>query len=158
MPFSRSLNRNVVSSHGRAWKFRNQKLRWCRRPKPASSVPSGRNRALRVSISPTDYRFVDHVLAKMGRQRDIALNTPHWMVVPSILKQSDLVAVMAERLATMFAESHGLILRKLPFAVPPIVWTLYWHRRHDRSAPQIWFRQQVAAAFVETTGSLAGNS
>lgn len=115
-------------------------------------------RQVRVSISPTDYRFVDHVLAKMGRQRDIALNTPHWMVVPSILKQSDLVAVMAERLATMFAESHGLVLRKLPIAVPPIVWTLYWHRRHDRSAPQIWFRQQVAAAFVETTGSLARNS
>jgi DNA-binding transcriptional LysR family regulator len=107
-------------------------------------------RQVRVSISPTDSRFVDHVLSKMGRQRDVALTTPHWVVLPSILMQSDLVAVMAESLATMFAGTHDLVMRKVPFTVPPIVWTLYWHRRHSRSAPQLWFRQQVAAAFGNT--------
>lgn len=104
-------------------------------------------RQVRVSISPTDSRFVDHVLSKMGRQRDVALNTPHWVVVPSILAQSDLVAVMMERLASMFAETHDLIIRKLPFDAEPIVWTLYWHRRHARAAAQVWFREQIIATF-----------
>ena len=53
VPFSRSLTRKVVSSQGRAWKPRNQNRRWCRKDAPASTTPSGRKRALRISINPT---------------------------------------------------------------------------------------------------------
>jgi DNA-binding transcriptional LysR family regulator len=55
---------------------------------------------MKVSMSPTDVRFVDDVLAELGHQRKIVLNVPHWLVVPHVLKQTDLLAVMPGHLAT----------------------------------------------------------
>src|SRR6201999_2893394 len=54
---------------------------------------------VKVSMSPTDVRFVDDVLAGLGHQRKIVLNVPHWLVVPHVLKKTDLLAVMPGHLA-----------------------------------------------------------
>src|SRR4051812_3008922 len=40
---------------------------------------------LKVSMSPTDLRFVDDVLAQQGLTRRVALNVPHWLLVPHVL-------------------------------------------------------------------------
>lgn len=39
-------------------------------------------RHVKTSMSPADLRFVDDALKKMRRERDVALNLPHWHVVP----------------------------------------------------------------------------
>ena len=54
---------------------------------------------MKVSMSPTDMRFVDDVLGELGHERTIMLNVPHWLVVPHVLKQTDLLVVMPGRLA-----------------------------------------------------------
>lgn len=99
-------------------------------------------RHLKVSMSPTDLRFVDDVLATMALRRDIALNVPHWLVVPEVLAGSDLVAVMPSRLAMSMAHP-ALTARALPFASDPFNWTLYWHRRQDANAGNRWLRDQI---------------
>jgi DNA-binding transcriptional LysR family regulator len=102
---------------------------------------------LRVSISPVDRRFVDDVLARKGRSRRVALNVPHWLVVPEILRTTDMVAVMPERLANVLASpADGFALRALPFASSSFEWALYWHRRREGSAEHAWFRQLLVAA------------
>lgn len=97
---------------------------------------------LKVSMSPTDVRFVDDVLSELGYQRKIALNVPHWLVVPHVLKQSDLVAVMPRHLATALMDDH-LAMEELPFRSDPFQWTMYWHRRHDQSKANEWLRKEV---------------
>jgi DNA-binding transcriptional LysR family regulator len=42
-------------------------------------------RHLKISMSPTDRRFVDDVVAREELRRDVALNVPHWLVVPHVL-------------------------------------------------------------------------
>lgn len=103
---------------------------------------------LRVSMSPTDIRFVDNVLADRGLKRRIAINVPNWLLVPPALTGSDLLAVVSERLAGRF-DSGALIARPLPFESRPFAWTLYWHRRYDKSAPHLWMRTLVQQASAE---------
>jgi DNA-binding transcriptional LysR family regulator len=96
-------------------------------------------RHLKVSMSPADLRFVDDVLARRGIKRNVALNVPHWLVVPHVLARTDLVSVMPGRLAAAVA-GKALIARELPFASEPFDWTLYWHRRHDGNPALQWLR------------------
>jgi DNA-binding transcriptional LysR family regulator len=100
---------------------------------------------LRVSISPVDSRFVDDALARLGRRRKVAANVPHWLVVPEVLRATDLVAVMPERLADVLARAaDGFSRRNLPLEETAFEWALYWHRRHEGSAQHAWLRGLVA--------------
>jgi DNA-binding transcriptional LysR family regulator len=102
---------------------------------------------LRVSISPVDSRFVDDALARVGRRRRVAANVPHWLVVPEVLRTTDLVAVMPERLADVLARAaDGFARRDLPLPETAFDWALYWHRRHEGSAQHAWLRGVVAKA------------
>lgn len=107
---------------------------------------------LKVSISPTDLRFVDDVLARQGQTRRVAVNVPHWLLVPHVLQDSDLLSVMPRRLAfAMVAED--LAIRDLPFASDPFEWSMYWHRRHDATQDLNWLR----SIFVDAARGLPDN-
>lgn len=100
---------------------------------------------MKVSMSPTDLRFVDDVLAERGHRRRIALNVPHWLVVPHVLKSTDLLAVMPRHLAAVLMDD-GLRMEELPFESAPFDWMLYWHRRYDQSNANGWLRDRIRAA------------
>lgn len=100
---------------------------------------------MKVSISPTDLRFVDDVLAESGHRRRITLNVPHWLVVPHVLKSTDLLAVMPRHLAAVLMDD-GLRMEDLPFESAPFDWMLYWHRRYDQSNANGWLRDRLRAA------------
>ncbi len=102
-------------------------------------------RHLKVSMSATDSRFVDNVLAKQGMQRTIALNVPHWLLVPPVLARSDMLAVVSRKLAGAFADRQ-LLTRPLPFESDGFAWRMYWHRRYAQSAAHQWMRQAVATS------------
>jgi DNA-binding transcriptional LysR family regulator len=99
---------------------------------------------LKVSMSPTDSRFVDDVLARQGLARRVALNVPHWLLVPHVLERSDLLSVMPRRLAIALARSP-LTIRELPFASDPFEWSIYWHRRHEGNQSILWLRKTLVS-------------
>ncbi|MEC9432305.1 MAG: LysR family transcriptional regulator [Pseudomonadota bacterium] len=103
-------------------------------------------RHLRVSISPNDGRYVDAELSRLGHVRHVALNAPHWLLAPRVLRGSDLVAVLSERLARRVAAEEGapLALAPLPFGAADFHWSLYWHRRTDRTPALRWLRARLA--------------
>jgi DNA-binding transcriptional LysR family regulator len=102
-------------------------------------------RHLKISMSPTDLRFVDDVLARQALTRDVAVNVPHWLVVPHILGRTDFICVMPGRLAAALA-GRTLVARDLPFASEPFDWILYWHRRHEANPANRWLRDHIRAA------------
>lgn len=99
-------------------------------------------RHLKVSMSPTDLRFVDDVLARQGLARRVALNVPHWLLVPHILEQSDLLSVMPRRLATALGRP-SLSIKDLPFASESFEWSMYWHKRHHGNQSLLWLRKSL---------------
>lgn len=100
---------------------------------------------LKVSMSPTDMRFVDDVLAKQGVSRRLALNVPHWMLVPRLLEHSNMIAVMPRRFAQTTVAS-GLCVRELPLSSPPFDWSTYWHRRHQGDQAIAWLLDRLRDA------------
>ncbi len=101
-------------------------------------------RHLKVSMSPTDARFVDDALTARHVERVVAVNTPHWLVVPHVLEQTDLISVMPGRLANAIC-GQSLVARSLPFAGKPFSWALYRHRRYDRSRSVLWLQSRIKA-------------
>jgi DNA-binding transcriptional LysR family regulator len=103
---------------------------------------------IRVAQSPLDDRFVDNQLATLNAERAIGLTVPHWLPVPAIIQATDLVAVMTERHARRFTESHDLAFVDVPFAPAHFHWSIYWHKRHRANPAHRWLREvigQVAA-------------
>lgn len=105
-----------------------------------------KERHVRVSISPTDQRFVDNILAQMSLNRDIAMQTQHWTVVAAVLRQTDLLSVMPESLARGLGSEFTI--RTLPFATLPFDWNVYWHRRYHSAPAHLWLINLVVRSAV----------
>jgi DNA-binding transcriptional LysR family regulator len=100
---------------------------------------------LKVSMSPTDHRFVDDLLRKGGRTRTVAVNVPHWLVVPQVLRETDLITVIPERIARRMG-GDTLTWRRLPFTSAGFEWRLYRHRRHDGGRALDWLCTRIREA------------
>lgn len=98
---------------------------------------------MRVALSPTDLRFVDDLLARRGEPRNVVLNVPNWLLVPGVLKETDLFAVMPAHLAAALMDKE-LAMAELPFETADFHWSMYWHRRHEQNSANRWLRDQVA--------------
>lgn len=99
-------------------------------------------RHLRVAMSPTDLRFVDSKLAAQGLSREIAVNVPQWLLMPEMLRETDLLGVVSERFGSKLT-SQGIVCKPLPFESPEFEWRIYFHQRHAHSKAHSWMKQLV---------------
>ncbi|MBC5767831.1 LysR family transcriptional regulator [Ramlibacter albus] len=105
---------------------------------------------LRVAMSPTDLRFVDSKLAAQGLSRKIAVNVPQWLLVPEMLRETDLLGVVSERIGAKLT-SQGIVCKPLPFEAPEFDWKIYWHNRYAHSNAHAWMKKvmlEVAATIA----------
>lgn len=99
-----------------------------------------------VMVSPDGGGFsaaTDTALAKLGRSRRVVLSVPHFLFMHETLANSDLVAVLPERLVR---HDSYLAVIDLPLEVPGFDILLLWHERLHRDPAQQWLRQQIVAA------------
>ncbi|WP_126283989.1 LysR family transcriptional regulator [Burkholderia stagnalis] len=112
---------------------------------------------LNVSINPVDHSLIDTLLANMNFTRRIALNVPHWLVVPNMLDALPYAVIMSERHALSLDDAR-LVIRELPLPMEPVTWSLYWHRRYDASNAHAWLRNcivEVAEALEQDVTAAA---
>lgn len=98
-----------------------------------------------VVVSPNDGRFssvVDQVLAAQGYQRQVVLSVPHFLLVPSVLNATDLVALLPERLVP---SDGALLVRPAPVSLPSFTLAMVWHERLHRHPAHRWLREQIRA-------------
>ncbi len=98
-----------------------------------------------VMVSPRGGSFstqIDDVLATLGRNRDVRLSVPHFLLVPEIISRSEMIAVLPERLARGYAGRLKVI--ELPFEIAPFTIAAIWHERTHRDPAQAWLREALA--------------
>ena len=65
------------------------------------------------------------------------------LAVPVIIAHSDLIATVTQELAEPYVEKYELQMLKLPFDIPDIQVSLFWHERNDRDAGHQWLREMA---------------
>lgn len=91
---------------------------------------------------------VDQALAATGHSRRVVLSLPHMLVLPSILRECDLLATLPERVAISMAY-YGLQCFELPFELPGWNIELLWNPVSRNNEAAAWFRGCVQAAAQE---------
>ena len=102
-------------------------------------------RHVRVSFAGRPRGFVDEALAREGRERQVMLTVNQFSTAARVAHQSDLLTVLPRSFVPASGLAAGLTVRPFPGALPPIVVSLLWHRRHERDPAQRWLRQSFAA-------------
>lgn len=80
----------------------------------------------------------DAALARLGRTRRVSLSVTSFLVLPEILRGSDLVAVVPARLV---AGMEGLAVLAPPLEIPGFTKVVAWHARTQRSPAHQWVRE-----------------
>lgn len=102
--------------------------------------------ARHIAIAPEGriHEVVDAGLAALGLKRRISLETGHFLSVPFLVAQLDLIATVPRPLAIHFAGLWNLLVLEPPFPIPPIEVKQLWHKRFDGHPRLRWLRRIVA--------------
>ncbi len=87
---------------------------------------------------------VDDALAARGKERRIALAVPHFLLMPFVVAQSDLVLTLGERVARSFAKFLPLVMFEPPLSLPGFTVGMLWHEEVDHDPALAWFREQTS--------------
>ncbi|MEY8839497.1 LysR family transcriptional regulator [Cribrihabitans sp. XS_ASV171] len=86
----------------------------------------------------------DAALARLGRQRRVAMTLPVFSGVLNAVSQSDLIALVPHQLAEHAARRLNLALYREPVGMGTVELVLAWHRRKSHGGPHQWLREQIA--------------
>ncbi len=84
----------------------------------------------------------DEALARLGRSRNVTISVKSFLIVPELLRTSDLVAVVPSRLV---AGLEGLAVMEPPLTVPGFTKLVAWHERTHRDPGHRWLRELLFA-------------
>jgi DNA-binding transcriptional LysR family regulator len=100
-----------------------------------------------ILVSPDGGGFVgviDTLLETRRRKRRVSLSVPHFLFVPELVRNSDLVAMLPTRLVAN--STHGLQVIEPPIPVPGFEMVMVWHERSHKDPGHRWLRDRIAAA------------
>ncbi|HEU0222201.1 MAG TPA: LysR substrate-binding domain-containing protein, partial [Paracoccaceae bacterium] len=89
----------------------------------------------------------EEMIRKSGITRRIAFRSQHFMNIPFIVRDTDLVATVPKVIAVTFAHLPGLRAVWPPFEIPRIPIKQYWHQKRGREPAQVWLRKTVSELF-----------
>jgi DNA-binding transcriptional LysR family regulator len=89
---------------------------------------------------------VDRWLGERGLERRVVVTTTSILTIPDLLRESDLVATVGERIAQRLSRTYPLRVVEPPFGRAPYPLSLIWHRRDERDPVHRWFRRLVTDA------------
>jgi DNA-binding transcriptional LysR family regulator len=112
--------------------------------------PAG-SRYSAVSLQSSTTTFIERHLADQGLSRRIALRVPHFMVVPEIVQQTDLLATLPGSVMTYIRPMPKVKLMQLPIATPQFEIRQFWHQRNHKDVANQWLRSKIAELFVSAT-------
>jgi len=90
------------------------------------------------------FDVVEQAMAQHAIERHVALTISHYVNVPLLVSQSDLIATIPKPLASSFAEIYPLSIFEPPFSIPKLEIKQVWHRRFHNSARLAWLRGLIA--------------
>jgi DNA-binding transcriptional LysR family regulator len=92
---------------------------------------------------------VDTVLSDQGLGREVVARTADYFSAARTVAESELIATLPRRVATVLAELLPIGVHRPPLDVTGYAVRMIWHARTHDSPPHRWLRAQVMAAVGE---------
>lgn len=100
-----------------------------------------------VSVAGTGHEVVERVLAEKGLARKVALRVTHFLAIPLIVANTDLIVTIPEMLAESYLPAGNIKILQPPIKLPSYAIKQHWHERyHDDPANQ-WLRELIRDLF-----------
>jgi DNA-binding transcriptional LysR family regulator len=100
-------------------------------------------------VANTPVGFIPKAFASSTQDFDsvgsIQASLPYLMAVPTIVRNTDLVATVPRRLLEPPIDLEGVVTLEAPRELPPVLHTMWWHPRFERDTAHQWLRAQVRA-------------
>jgi DNA-binding transcriptional LysR family regulator len=100
-----------------------------------------------VSATGTGHDVVERVLAEKGYTRRIALHVTHFLAIPLIVANTDLVVTIPTMLAESYLPTMNIKLLAPPLKMPVYAIMQYWHERFHEDPANRWLRELVCELF-----------
>ncbi|MEH2513313.1 DNA-binding transcriptional LysR family regulator [Nitrobacteraceae bacterium AZCC 1564] len=83
-----------------------------------------------------------------GSQRSprVAVSLPHFLALPALLQNCDLVAIVPRPLGQSLARMHALSIHELPYKTSSLHVSALWHERNANDETQEWLRGMLMRA------------
>ncbi|HMA31412.1 MAG TPA: LysR family transcriptional regulator [Casimicrobiaceae bacterium] len=116
--------------------------------------PLARERPTRATLARLSYVLVRshpataRAIDALGLRERVRLTLPHFMVLPSILADTELAAIMPERLSEAFRRLGRYAVWRTR-GLPRFDVGVHWYRRYEHDAGNRWLRETIVAMFSE---------
>lgn len=87
--------------------------------------------------------FEDSFMSRMKLARRVEVVAPTFLVLPKLVVGTRRVATVMRRLAEQMARSEAIVLRELPFVMPPIREMLQWHVASGNDLALNWLVERI---------------
>lgn len=87
------------------------------------------------------------ILQLLNLEDRLRLTTEHFMVLPSIVRATDLAVVMPRNIARGFAQEGGYAIVEPPFPLRDFAVSLHWSKRFEADPGNRWLRQAIVALY-----------
>ena len=89
------------------------------------------------------------ILELLQLEDRLRLTTEHFMVLPSIVKATDLAVVMPRNIAKIFSADGGYAIIEPPFPLRDFTVSLHWSKRFEADPGNRWLRGVIEDLFRE---------
>ncbi|MBI2772641.1 MAG: LysR family transcriptional regulator [Burkholderiales bacterium] len=87
------------------------------------------------------------ILQLLQLQDRLRLTTEHFMVLPAIVRATDLAVVMPRNIAEGFAQDGGYAIVEPPLPLRDFVVSLHWSKRFEADPGNRWLRQAIVGLY-----------
>lgn len=124
-------------------------------------VGDAANSAMQGEMTRERYFELGHVAARFGRaqmpafeewftrrqkhQRRIEVIAPTFLSLPGLVLGTERITTMHRRLARQVVDTFPLVMRELPFAIPPIREVVQWHITNNNDRALRWVIERLEA-------------
>jgi DNA-binding transcriptional LysR family regulator len=102
-----------------------------------------------VETSGTGHAVIERDLARQHLVRQVGVRIPHFIGLPAIVGNTDLLATLPRRAADILAHGSNVRVLALPVQIPGYPVRQQWHERMQHDLGHIWLRQLIAALFKD---------
>ena len=102
-----------------------------------------------VTAEGTGHEVIEQMLDTRGLSSRVVLRIPHFLAVPTLVAQSDLVATVPRQLALAAAANHPIRILEHPLRLPAYGVNQFWHERLNADLGHRWLRSVMVRLFKD---------